>query len=120
MPSRRAVSTTFFVPTRRSTRTVATLIECSRAYWYVTMPLYLLLVVLRLPGRLPRVDDDRDRRVEHRVGGREALLDGRQVDDRLERRADLPERLDGPVELRAVEVVAADERADGARCRSRG
>src|SRR5450756_939510 len=44
----------------------------------------LALVVLRLPGRLLRVDDDRERRVEHRVRGCEALLDGRQVHGRLE------------------------------------
>ena len=40
MPRRRAVSSTVFVPTRRSTRTVARLIECSSAYWYVMIPWY--------------------------------------------------------------------------------
>ena len=72
-------------------------------------------VVLRPPRSLARVDRDRDRRVEDGVGGGEARLDGGHVDDRFERRSDLAERLDGPVELRAGEVVAADEGADGAR-----
>ena len=50
------------------------------------------------------------RRVEDLRGGRVALVERRRVDDRLERRAGLPLRLGGAVELGFVEREAADHR----------
>ena len=51
------------------------------------------------------------------VGG---LLERREIDERLERRADLPPRRGGAVELRLVVGAAADEREDLAGARIDG
>ena len=74
----------------------------------------LPVVVARAVGGLARIDDDRDRPVEDRVGRRVARLERGQIDERLEGRAGLPQGLDGPVELRLGPVVAADHGPDRA------
>jgi hypothetical protein len=53
-----------------------------------------------------------DRRVDEDRGRREAAVDRRRVDDRLERGSELAVGLHGAVELAAVEVPAADHRLD--------
>ncbi len=44
--------------------------------------------------------------------GREAAIDRRRVDDRLERRAELTLRLHRAIELAALEAASADHRED--------
>src|SRR3954469_2450527 len=69
--------------------------------------LELAVVVLRLPAlaaRLLRLQHDR--LVGHHGGGGEPLLEGRRIDERLERRAWLPPSLRDVVEAVAPEVEA--------------
>ena len=63
-------------------------------------------------ARRPAVDGNR--RVDHRSIGGHAGLEGGQIDDRLERRTGLPQRLGRPVELAGGIIAAADHGADRA------
>ena len=75
-----------------------------------------LRVVLRPPDRAVAVADF-DRRIEHHRGRRVAVVERRRIDDRLERRAGLAQRLGGAVELGLGVGEAADhgQHAAGAR-----
>ena len=65
-------------------------------------------VVLRRPVA------DRDRQVIDDRGRLEAGLERRQIDEGLERRAGLAQRIGGAVELACLVVLAADDRPDRA------
>ena len=71
-----------------------------------------VVVVGHLPDPVAGVDRDR-LRLELRHG-RDALVHRRREDDRLERRAGLPPRLRGEVELALPEVPPAEHRLHGA------
>ena len=73
-----------------------------------------VVVVVRAVD-LPVAGRIADRRVEQNGGGREPPIDRGGVDDRLERRPELPVGLDRAVELAPAEAPAADHRSDLAR-----
>ena len=68
-----------------------------------------LRIVVRGPPRGAVHLVDHDGRVQLDLGRGDAALQGRRVDDRLERRTGLPERLRGPVELGVVVVPASHQ-----------
>ncbi len=68
----------------------------------------LLRVVFRRPDAVAGVD--LERRVHHHGRGRIAVVEGSRVDDRLERRSGLAQRLGRAVELTLVIGEAADHR----------
>ena len=70
-------------------------------------PEIVAAIVLGRPDRLAVARVVGERRVEHDRGRREARIHGREIDERLERRARLARRLDGAVELAAAVGPAA-------------
>ena len=74
-----------------------------------------LVVVGGLVGFQIRTHIETDRFIEEDRRPRIATVDGGRVEKRLEERPELPARLDGPVELAALEAVAANHRQDLAR-----
>ena len=129
MPARRAVWTMskrsdWCGPTSETAmRAVGTLIDCSSACRAVIHPRNSAVVVPRDPDLvLPRPPRDRDRLVEVERGGGDGLRnvpprEGRQVDERLEKGAGLPLRLDDAVELRDLVVASPHEGPDRPRRR---
>ena len=80
-------------------------------------PVELVRIVFRLPDAAARALIDLDRRIHHDGRGRVAVVERGGVNERLERRARLAQRLRGAVELALVEREAADhcEHAAGPR-----
>ena len=72
----------------------------------------LALVIFRPPGFLAGALVDLQRRVQHDRGRRVAVIERGGIDDRLERRAGLPQRLRRAVELALVVGKAADHGED--------
>ena len=75
----------------------------------------IVVVVLGLPDPEARSLVDFDRRIHDARGRRVAIIQSRRVDEGLERRARLPLRLGGAVELRLVEREAAHHGEDTTR-----
>jgi hypothetical protein len=71
-------------------------------------PGIVVVVVVRLVGRLAGIDHDRDGSVEEGVRRGVPVFERRQIDEGLEGRPGLAVRLHRAVELRLVPVVAAD------------
>ena len=89
-------------------RTVITFRDFSMPVRSVEGPKNSLRVVVRPPDRLAEARIDLERRVHHHRGRRVAVVERRGIDERLERRARLAERLGGAVELAFGEGEAAD------------
>src|SRR5206468_10288775 len=68
----------------------------------------LVIVVLRLV-QLTVAARERYRLIDDDIRGTEAVVHGRDVDERLERRARLAARLNGAVEVALVPVTPADQ-----------
>ena len=74
----------------------------------------LVRIVFRPPHAGARPLIDLDRRIHHDGRGRVAVVERRRVDERLERRARLAQRLRRAIELALVEREAADHREHAA------
>ncbi len=75
------------------------------------------LVVLRLPLAEAIALIDHDGRIEDQARRRKSVIERCGIDERLERGARLALRLDGPIKLAGVVIVAADQRQNAAGMR---
>jgi hypothetical protein len=105
---------TVSTPSCRTTRIVTRLRENTSPSRSRIGPSKPLLIVLRAPGLLLAAVVVHDRRVHDDGRGREAVLERRRVQERLEAGARLAPRLRHAVEFVVEVIEAADQRHDGA------